>query len=78
MEKEPLKLTSPLVSYTGMLKLEEQFRNISSSTQTDMQFNLLISPINSKVAIPQIAGSESQNASRHAKRACLGCRQKKG
>ncbi|KAL3410503.1 putative C6 transcription factor [Aspergillus fumigatus] len=43
-----------------------------------MQFDSLVSPTNSKVAIPRIAGSESRNASRRAKRACLGCRQKKG
>ncbi|KAK9625521.1 hypothetical protein V6Z98_005597 [Aspergillus fumigatus] len=77
MEKEPLKSTFPSVSYRGMLKLEEQFRNASSSTRTDMQFDSLVSPTNSKVAIPRIARSQSRNAVRRAKRACLGCRQKK-
>jgi hypothetical protein len=76
MEKEPLKLTSPPVSYRGMLKLEDQFRN-TSSTRTDMQFNSLVNPTNSKVAIPWIARTQSGNAARRAKRACLECRQKK-
>jgi hypothetical protein len=50
MEKGPLELTPPLASYRGMLKLKKY----ALSTQRDLQFNLLISPINSKVAIPWI------------------------
>ncbi|EDP49882.1 C6 transcription factor, putative [Aspergillus fumigatus A1163] len=42
-----------------------------------MQFNSLVNPTNSKVAIPRIARAQSGNAARRAKRACLGCRQKK-
>jgi hypothetical protein len=77
MEKEPLEFTSPSVSYRGMLKLEEHIRTASSSTRTDMQFDSLVNPTNSKVAIPRIARSQSRNVARRAKRACLGCRQKK-
>ncbi|KAK9607384.1 hypothetical protein V6Z93_000931 [Aspergillus fumigatus] len=42
-----------------------------------MQFNSLVNPTNSKVAIPRIACAQSGNAALRAKRACLGCRQKK-
>jgi hypothetical protein len=76
MEKDPLRYTSPSASYRDMLKLEEQFRNVPS-TRTDLQLESLVSPTNSKVAIPRIARSQSRNATRRAKRACLECRHRK-
>ncbi|PKX88215.1 Zn(II)2Cys6 transcription factor domain-containing protein [Aspergillus novofumigatus IBT 16806] len=56
-----------------MLKLEEH----ASSTRRDLQFDSLVSPTNSKVAIPRIVRPQPRNAIRRAKRACLECRHRK-